>query len=210
MESVLKLRRFLDAPPSPAKQKKEVCELCGASLAAEHSHVIDLEHRRLMCACRPCYLLFTHSGAAQGKFRSVPQRYLRIDRFAMGDSEWDLLQIPVGVAFFLRNSMQGRMLAFYPSPAGATESGLPIEIWDEMVMANPVLGSLEADVEALLIARRRGHAETESWIVPVDACYELVGRIRRHWRGFDGGAEAWLEIDAFFAGLAARESEAQP
>jgi hypothetical protein len=40
----------------------------------------------------------------------------------------------------------------------------------------------------------------------VDACYELVGRIRRHWTGFEGGEEAWLEIDAFFAGLPAREA----
>ena len=65
----------------------------------------------------------------------------------------------------------------------------------------------DADVEALLISRRRGRTETECWIVPVDACYELVGRIRRHWRGFEGGEEAWVEIDAFFAGLGARESE---
>jgi hypothetical protein len=32
----------------------------------------------------------------------------------------------------------------------------------------------------------------------VDACYELVGIIRRHWRGFDGGAEARASIEQFF------------
>jgi hypothetical protein len=206
MQAVFKLRRFLDAAPKPAKAKQEVCELCGGVLPVEHAHVIDLEHRRLMCTCRPCYLLFTHRGAAQGKFRSVAQRYVRISDIGIGDAQWDALQIPVGIAFFLRSSAVGRVLAFYPSPAGATESGLPLEVWNEMAAANPVLGTLEPDVEALLISRRRGGGEAECWIVPVDACYELVGRIRRHWKGFEGGEEAWLEIDAFFAGLPARET----
>src|SRR4051812_37028552 len=104
MEAIFKLRRFLDAPPKPLKAKREVCELCGVELAAEHGHVIDLDSRRMMCCCRPCYLLFTHPGAAQGKFRSVPQRYARIADLAMGDAQWDGLDIPVGMAFFLQNS----------------------------------------------------------------------------------------------------------
>src|SRR5262249_8847557 len=139
------------------------------------------EHRRLLCTCRPCYLLFMHPGAAQGRFRSVTRRHVRIQEFTMGDTQWDGLQIPVGIAFFLHNSARGRTLAFYPSPAGATESGLPLEMWEEMVSANPILGTLEPDVESVLIARRRGRPDIECWIVPVDACYELVGRIRRHW-----------------------------
>ena len=35
--------------------------------------------------------------------------------------------------------------------------------------------------------------------MPIDACYELVGRLRALWRGFDGGQEAHDAIDAFFA-----------
>ena len=58
---------------------------------------------------------------------------------------------------------------------------------------------VEADIEALLVYRRKGAAE--AWIVPVDACYELVGRIRRWWRGFDGGHEVNEEIERFFANL---------
>ena len=38
-------------------------------------------------------------------------------------------------------------------------------------------------------------------VFPVDACYRLVGLVRLHWKGFDGGAEAWAAIDAFFAEL---------
>ena len=34
--------------------------------------------------------------------------------------------------------------------------------------------------------------------MPIDACYRLVGLVRLHWRGFDGGSEAWRAIDAFF------------
>jgi hypothetical protein len=202
MTGILKLRRLLEAPARPAKAKEKACEICAAPLAPEHGHVIDLDNRRMMCTCRPCYLLFTHTGAAQGKFRSVPQRYLRIQDLDIADT----FDIPVGVVFFLRHSGSQRVQAFYPSPAGATESGLPIETWDEMASTNPALATIEEDVEALLIARRRGRDGTEVWIVPVDACYELVGRIRRHWKGFEGGEEAWRKIDDFFAALAEREA----
>jgi hypothetical protein len=69
-----------------------------------------------------------------------------------------------------------------------------------MTAGNPELATLEADIEALLVSKK------ESWIVPVDACYELTGRIKRTWRGFDGGQDAWREIDGFFASLAENES----
>ena len=66
--------------------------------------------------------------------------------------------------------------------------------------------TLEPDVEALLV--RRGDAgrgdRAEALLVPVDACYRLVGLVRRHWKGFDGGAEAWAAIDAFFDELRER------
>jgi hypothetical protein len=35
-------------------------------------------------------------------------------------------------------------------------------------------------------------------VVPIDACYELVGLVRMHWKGFDGGEEAWAAIGGFF------------
>jgi hypothetical protein len=199
MDSLFRLRRFLDSPPG---HRPAACELCGAPIESKHSHVVDLEQRRLMCTCRPCYLLFTHSGAAGGKLRSVSQRVLKLPHPVLGDPCWDAFNIPVGVAFFLRDSARGRVLAFYPSPAGATESGLPLETWKEMAEVHPLIGTLEADTEALLVSRRRDRVD--AWIVPVDACYELVGRVRSRWKGFDGGGEAWHEIDAFFAGLAER------
>ena len=39
------------------------------------------------------------------------------------------------MAFFFFNSSLGRMAAFYPSPAGATESLLPLATWEEILEA---------------------------------------------------------------------------
>ena len=186
-------------PPAPAEER---CDFCAQPLAARHSHVIHAEKRNLLCACRPCYLLFTAQGAAGGKYRAVPERYLDLGDRVLGPGQWDRLQIPVDLAFFFFNSSLGRTVTFYPSPAGATESLLPLETWEEIVRANPKVAALTPDVEALLVWKRpEGCA---SYVVPIDACYELVGIVRRHWRGFHGGGEAWSAIEAFFAGLAAR------
>jgi hypothetical protein len=54
-------------------------------------------------------------------------------------------------------------------------------------------------VEALLVNRLRG--ANLYFIVPIDCCYELVGLIRRHWRGFSGGDEVWQKLESFFASL---------
>ena len=188
--------------PGARPQDAERCEFCGRPLAEHHGHVVHLEKRNLLCACRPCYLLFTPEGAAGGKYRSVPERYLRIAAPVLSEAQWERLQIPVGMAFFFLNSSLGRTAVFYPSPAGATESLLPLETWAEVVDANPALAALAPDVEALLVYKRP--AGFELYVVPIDACYELVGTVRRHWRGFHGGEEAWQAIDAFFARLAAR------
>lgn len=149
--------------------------------------------------CRACYLLFGNPGAGGGRYRAVPERYIRVTAPVLSDEQWLEFQIPVGVAFFLHNSSQNRTLAFYPSPAGATESAVPINSWRKVLDANPNLRSLQPDVEALLVSRLPGCCC--AFIIPIDACYELVGRIRQHWRGFNGGEEAWLEIDAFFSAV---------
>ncbi len=99
------------------------------------------------------------------------------------------------------------MSALYPSPAGATESLLPLEAWNGIVENNPILRHMEPDVEALLVNRvglARGAAPAEYYVVPVDACYQLVGLIRLHWRGLSGGTEVWKEIGDFFTRLRAR------
>ena len=79
---------------------------------------------------------------------------------------------------------------------GPTESLLGLEAWDELEAANPILRTLQPDVEALLVNRALG--ARQHWLVPIDECYALVGLIRTRWRGFTGGKEVWQEITRFF------------
>lgn len=199
------LKRFLT--PVTKKRAGEICEMCGQEIMAEHSHVVNLESRGLLCSCRSCYLLFTHGGAAQGKYKAVPDRYVYLPSFQMSSAQWERMQIPVGMAFFFFNSSQKRITAFYPSPAGATESMLSLEAWQELADANRVLGDIAADVEALLVYRPRRESQFECFMVPIDACYELTGRVRRYWKGFDGGEQAWNEIEQFFVNLRGKSRE---
>lgn len=196
------LARFL----GPRPRAGEVCELCAAAVDDEHRHIVDLQRQSLLCACRACGLLFTGSGAAGGRYRVVPERYLRLEPFVVSSEQWAALQVPVGTAFFLRRSEPAGTVAFYPSPAGATESELGLDAWNDVVTANPALRDLEEDTEAALVRFRAGDAEC--YVVPVDRCYELVGELRVHWRGFDGGQEVRERIERFFAGLRARSRPA--
>lgn len=197
----ISLRRFRERQ-RPARPPGEVCEMCGETIADEHSHVVNIEQRNLMCACRGCYLLFTNPGAGQGKYRSVPDRYLTDPRFAFTEEQWTQLQVPVDVAFFFSNSISGQTVGFYPSPGGATESELPLSMWSEITAANPLAALPEPDTEALLI--RRNGSVFECFLVPIDACYELVGLVRLYWKGFSGGTEVWSAIDEFFGRVRGR------
>jgi len=177
----------------------ERCELCGAPLPADHRHLVDLESRQLLCACRACSLLFDRRAAGGGHYRLVPDRRVRLDDFALDAVAWEQLRIPVDMAFFFYSSAAGRVMAFYPSPMGATESRLELAAWEDIARANPLLETMEPDVEALLVNRDGG--ERGHWVVPIDDCYRLVAVIRTNWRGFSGGKEVWLEIARFFAEL---------
>lgn len=193
------LARIRDAPARP--RPGERCDMCGELVPDEHEHVVNTDSRNLMCTCRGCWLLFTSSGSGGGKFRAVPDRYVSLGTLSIAPGRWDELQIPVSVAFFFYNSTLGSVAAFYPSPAGATESLLPLDAWDRLVTENDLLKTMEPDVEALLVRRQ---PEEEAYLVPIDACYELVGELRRLWKGFDGGTEARGAMDAFFDQLRER------
>ena len=200
------LRRI--ASTRPAQPAGERCEMCAEPIAEAHQHVVDLESRSLLCTCRPCYLLFTDS-SAHLRYRSVPDRYLSFEPFELGPAQWDELEIPVGLAFFFFNSALGRTAAFYPSPAGATESELPLNAWASVQAANPAITVLAPDTEALLIRSPGPDRErADCHLVPIDACYELVGRLRRVWKGFDGGQESRQELAAFFDRISSRSRPA--
>ncbi len=199
MTTLAGLRRFL-VEPQDREPVQEVCEFCATPIPSLHPHLVQVEERRMICACGPCGFLFNNPGAGGGGYRRVPDRYLSDPDFRLTDAQWDALQIPVGMAFFLHNSAQGRVIACYPSPAGATESELELPDWSAGVGGGRLAAELEPDVEALLV-RKEKERGTECLLVPIDACYRLVGLVRLHWRGFDGGADAWREIDGFFDAL---------
>jgi len=196
----------------PPETTGERCEMCAESIADEHQHVVNVGARQLMCVCRACYLLFTDS-EAELRYRAVPDRYLKFGDFALDRRAWEALQIPVGVAFFFVNSALGRTVAFYPGPAGACESELDLDAWSAISRADLRVGLLADDVEALLVrvpfwdGPDAEAARPQCYLVPIDACYEFVGRLRMLLRGFDGGQEARQFIDGFFADIEARSVE---
>ncbi|MEW1632837.1 DUF5947 family protein [Streptomyces sp. NPDC093801] len=193
------LRRFTGPrPPRP-----ESCGLCAAPVPPDgHRHLVETEQRALVCACTACALLFDRPGAATGRYRAVPDRYLSDPSHPLDDAAWERLRIPVGVAFLFRNAALGRLVALYPSPAGATESELDPDTWQSVLGGGRLAALLEPDVEALLLHHTPGR--TTCHLVPIDVCYALVGRMRLHWRGFDGGAEARAALDTLFAQVEAR------
>jgi len=240
------------AQPAEASRPapEESCEFCAAAIPADHGHVADLDASTLMCACRACYLLFTHSGAAQGwqdgpgegtdherrdgpgegtgqerraepgegtgqgrrigraRYRSIPDRYRSDPGHPFTVAEWNALEIPVGLAFFLRSSASGDTTAFYPSPAGATECRLDLEAWARIVADHPLVAAAAPDVEAILVSRGPPDQDgVDTFLIPIDACYELAGRMRLLWRGFDGGADAKQSVAEFLDRVRARSQD---
>jgi hypothetical protein len=186
------------------RRNVERCELCAAEVGTEHPHLIEPANRKLLCTCDACAILFSGMGM---KYKRVPRRVLALADFRLTDGQWESLMVPISMAFFYRSTPDKRVVAFYPSPGGATESMLPLETWNEIEDANPVLKEMEPDVEALLanrVGHARGVATPEYYVLPIDECYKLVGLIRAHWKGLSGGAEVWLEIGQFFAALKQR------
>jgi hypothetical protein len=187
---------------------EERCELCGAAIAEEHDHLVEPAARRLVCSCRPCAILF--SAQAVQRYKRVPMDIRVLTRFHLSDTQWDSLLVPINLAYFFRCSVSNTVVAMYPSPAGATESLLPLETWNHIVAENPVLERMEPDVEALLVNRlgeKYGFPAHQYFIAPIDQCFKLVGLVRANWRGLSGGAEVWQRIQQFLGGLAGHGSD---
>ena len=87
--------------------------MCAAPITDEHQHVVNLESRALMCTCRGCYLLFT-AERRRCATAPYPTATCRFPDFSFGPGDWDDLQIPVGLVFLFKNSVQDRTVAFYP------------------------------------------------------------------------------------------------
>lgn len=177
----------------------ERCDLCSLELAPEHQHLLSMENRQISCACDACAILFSDNTK---RFRRVPRRGLFLPDFQLTDEQWNALMLPIQLAFFFYDTPTGKIVALYPSPAGAMESLLTFDAWQEISAENQVLQKMETDVEALLV--NRVGDKREYFIAPIDECYKLVGIIRANWHGFSGGTDAWGKINDFFADLKMR------
>jgi hypothetical protein len=187
----------------------EVCEMCSAPLGTEHQHLLEPATRKLSCACDACAILF--SGQSTRRLKRIPRRVLALNDVQLTDAQWDSLMMPINMAFFFASTPQGRVIALYPSPAGATESLLPLDAWEDIASENAALREMQSDVEALLVNRlghSRGFSKPEYYIVPIDECFRLVGLIRGHWRGLSGGTEVWQHMAKFFGDLKQRAHHA--
>lgn len=194
-ENLIKtLRRFRE--PRTARER---CEICGAVLSPSHRHLLEISNSRMLCSCDPCALRF--QDVVGGRFKLIPRDVWHFSRFSVSDGEWENFALPINLAFFFHSTPEKRMRAMYPSPAGATESLLPLAAWNALAERNPRLSTMQSDVEAFLV--NRVGAKREYYIVPIDICFELVGLIRVHWRGLSGGDVVWRQVETFFVRLSA-------
>jgi hypothetical protein len=177
----------------------DTCETCGVGLGAPHEHLYEPASRALRCSCGICACVEASRAGASWK-RVLPRAEVVLG-LTFCDADWERLCIPIDLAFFQRSSAESRTLAFYPSPAGAVESEIAGNAWDEVARANPKLLELQPDVEAHLIHRVGG--AREHYLVSIDRAYELVGQLRHDWRGLSGGVAAWRGVASFFERLKA-------
>ena len=192
---------------APARQPERVgngagadeqCDLCGVEIPSEHEHLLHLGDRRILCVCATCWA----QRSGDPELRPTGSRIVWLGDFELPDELWARLEVPIGLAFFMRSSSVDAVVAMYPSPAGATESELKLDAWDDLRALNPELDSLEPDAEALVVNRMSD--EPSYVIAPIDECYALVGAIKMNWEGISGGGAIDRAVPTFFERLRVR------
>jgi hypothetical protein len=183
--------------PATGASETEVCDLCGIGIPADHRHLLGLVDRRILCSCETCWAM--RSG--EGDYRPTGNRTVWLPGLDLPDDLWASFQIPIGLAFFMDSTVTGCVVAMYPSPGGATESELHFDSWMRMRELNPVLESLEPDIEGLIANRL---TDPPMYVIaPIDRCYALTGTIKASWEGISGGPGVEPAVTGFFAGLRA-------
>lgn len=201
------LRRLASKPagaPAPVaggpERDGERCDLCGTTIPADHRHLLQLEERRIDCSCESCWAM--RSGDLE--YRPVGTRTAWLPDLELSAERWASFGIPIGLAFFMRSSVAGGMVGLYPSPAGATECELDLSAWDALRADNPVLESLEADAEGLIVNRLS--SPPQHAIAPIDECYRMVGLVKASWEGISGGSGLERALEGFFEELRERRA----
>ena len=148
------LRKFAGAKRKRESRRRaavEQCELCSVRVPPQHRHLLEMSTQKIVCACDPCALRF--QDVVEGRFKLIPRDARGVAGFAMADADWENFALPINLAFFFYSTPRKKMMAYYPSPAGATESLLPLDAWESLVSQNPPLQKMLPDVEALLVNR---------------------------------------------------------
>ena len=194
--------RALTVPPAgsggAAAADVELCDICGTTVPADHRHLLHLVERRIECVCESCWAL--RSGDPE--YRPTGSRVEWLPDIQLPDDVWASFQIPIGLTFFMDSTTAGCVVALYPSPAGATESELHFASWSRMVELNPILESLEPDIEGLIVNRLSDPPQYA--IAPIDRCYALTGTVKASWEGISGGSSVDEAVAGFFDQLRAR------
>ena len=196
------LHRFIRTPET-TRSTAQQCEMCAAPLAGVQRHLLDLAHHTFLSICTACAQAFGPRGVNAGLYRLIPTRHLALLDFQATDDLWTG---PVKGICLLRNSETGSVLAVYLDSPGVRESVFDRDRWQTLRTANPLLESLEPDVETLLL-QRIGPAPS-AYIVPIDTCVRLIGLLEDHRRKQVGKQEIWRAVGAFFVDLQASASPA--
>jgi hypothetical protein len=185
------------AAPAPTPPPAEACDLCGTGIPEDHRHLLHLTERRIVCACEACWAM--RSG--EGDYRPTGNRIVWLAGLNVPDDLWATFQIPIGLAFFMESTVTECIVAMYPSPGGATESELHFESWRRVRELNPVLETLEPDIEGLIANRM---CDPPIYVIaPIDRCYGLTGTIKAAWEGISGGPGVQPAVERFFDDLRA-------
>jgi uncharacterized protein DUF5947 len=174
----------------------ERCGVCAAEVPDRHRHLVE-PGGGIACACTACFLLIDRQPEGGGPYRAVPDRRVRLRPVLV-----EVLNVPVGLAYFVAGTPGGRVAAHYPSPLGNTESEVDDPAWRVVVARAPLLDSLQPGVEAFLVRGLIRDGPGEQWLVPIDDCYRLVATVRQHWSGISGGSQVWTAVARFFDELA--------
>lgn len=200
------LQRLVDRAAGNRATAVDRCGLCGDAVPGRHRHVLDTralagsartggDSAGLRCVCLPCAMLLGREGAGGGHYELVPERRTRL-----GDVSSETLRVPVGLAFFVKQS-DAAVVAHYPSPMGSTRSEVAAGDWAAVEKGSVALGGMRSGVEALLVWKSVGGARREHWILGVDECFRLAAIVRGNWSGMSGGTALWRAVAGFFQEL---------
>lgn len=188
------LERAVARAGSRRRTATQRCDVCAATVPDVHRHLLDEQSGGIACACRACFLVLERQPGGGGRYRTIPDRRVRLRPEPIN------VDVPVGLVFFVREP-DGRVVAHYPSPLGDTRADVDEQVARALIdRAGP--DGLRPGVEAVLVRANSRAGPDEQWLVPIDDCYRLVATIRQHWTGMSGGSAVWTAIARFFDDLA--------